>query len=266
MDFASWVDAAFGRQDAEIRKYMREVMRDLAGLKSAQKKQILKEIRSHIDEKMEDAIKEVPAMSRDTIAKRILFEFGMPEEIAKAYFPDGFAPRKKSTAVKIANVCAILIAVMFVSISAIAIISMTEEDNLTGNSSDGDYSPDQNSNTTVMKTVYDYRAANSIPSSSSDPWEEIFDMPENVTGFLLKIESHKQESSMTKVNDLGSVTIEVINPLGEVVYSEKFETLNSETNRGDLEPISGTWTVRYTYQYYSGTVSCLGTATISCTN
>ncbi len=79
-----------GRNETEgaIREYLRKVRKSMAALPRWKRNEILREIKDHIYQKIDDAKKEKPSMDDCVLAKSVLAEMGSPEQVAKAYAPE----------------------------------------------------------------------------------------------------------------------------------------------------------------------------------
>ncbi len=262
------VDRLLGRKDAEIRKYMREVKRNLEDLKSRDRKQILSEIRSHIDEKFAEALKENPDKDRTVLVHEVLNEFGEPAQIAKAYMPAGLVPQKGAAAVKVAKIIATSIVVMFVfGMVMNGIVSCVygpshaelmkeyykEHFNYLNNQNEP-----RKQIYTARVEVYSHIEQNyPQPKTSALPIEENFYLPVNTTRIELTFTS---QGYQTNVPIASSVRIQVTNPNGDAVFDKTFSGPGTEVVSVTCNPVTGDWKVAYTYVSYTGYLVVGGTA------
>jgi hypothetical protein len=256
MDFASWVDKAFGRQDVEIREYMREVARNLDGLKSKDRKQMLKEIRTHIDEKFEDVLAENPGKDRAVVVHEVLQEFGEPAQIAKSYVPEGFIPRRESSGVKIVKIFATMIVLIIVVPTVFgflfaAINTKTAVDSGLFSSS-GQYFYE------TQEIVYHYIFQSTNPKTAIVPENETFYLNQNTT----EIQFSLLAASTSGVPGVSCVRVQIKNPKGEVVYDDTLYGDGTEIKVTNCEAVPGQWSVSYTYIAYSGEVILDAMATV----
>ncbi|MDD5502590.1 MAG: hypothetical protein PHH26_03900 [Candidatus Thermoplasmatota archaeon] len=74
--------------EAEIKKYLRSVEKNLRGVPSRRRKEIAKEIEEHIRQKIDDESDMAREKEAGKVAEMVLLEMGSPEKVARAYAPE----------------------------------------------------------------------------------------------------------------------------------------------------------------------------------
>ncbi|MDD5502589.1 MAG: hypothetical protein PHH26_03895 [Candidatus Thermoplasmatota archaeon] len=256
MDFASFADRILGRQDLEIRKYMREVARNLDGLKRKDRKQMLNEIRAHINEKFEETLAENPVKDRAIVAHEVLQEFGEPPQIAKSYMPEGFIPRRESTAVKIVKIFATMVALIIIVPTVFGFLFATINTKTAADA--GLLSLSRAYSYETQEQTYYYSFQSTEPKTAVLPENETFYLSQNAT----KIQFYVVSQSTSGVPGASSVRIQIKNPNGETVYDDTLYSDGTEIKITDCEAVPGAWSLSYTYVAYSGQVVVSATATL----
>lgn len=74
--------------EAEIKRYLRSVEKNLRGVPAQRRKEIVREIEEHINQKIDDESDMAKSRENSEIAKNVLFEMGDPAKVARAYAPE----------------------------------------------------------------------------------------------------------------------------------------------------------------------------------
>lgn len=231
-----------------VEDYLREVE---AALKTdgATKRQIVSELRAHIQEKMGDVSREMPGATPDEVARTVLRDFGNPRDLAVAYEPRETVIRK-STGEVILRIgravgrgtksflkwTAIAIAFLLVLATGIGIWAWYE------------VKPIVEKN--APYSVYSYDEQCELSSCSSTPVEQSFFIHSGARE--VRMDVHVTHDYVS----VGAVKITVKDPSGTVKYDKTFTSSSGRTASQEVAwgPAVGDWHITYQFTGFDGNV------------
>lgn len=234
-----------------IDDYLQEVRRSLeAGPR--EKRQILRELRSHAEDRVDDLRSRDPDLGREEAAQQVLRDLGSPRDLALSYGPEGkelkndrgetlfrigraAAEGTKTVAKAVGIVLAVLLVVALV-VGAWAWYEVVPE-----------------AKTYAPYEVYDH-SRNCQNNRCSSSATDTFSVHEDARDVKFEV------SVLYGSSNLGQVDIQVTDPSGNTRMDRTYSGSNGDSQSDDWTwgPEQGEWTVQVDYTAFQGTFSAHG--------